>query len=300
MKTRAILAIAVAAALATAVVVSARDGLKIYISADMEGVVGTVTGDQLGPSGFEYQRAREWMTHEVNAAIDAAFEAGATEILVSDSHGNGQNLLLEKLPKNVQVIRSWPRPLMMMEGIDETFDGAIFLGYHSSTTNPDGVRAHTMSSARLAAVRLNGVEMSEGSFNAAIAGHFGVPVLMVSGDDAVVEEVRSVVGDIEGAVVKWAISFHAAKTLHPEAAYELIAEKVKAAIERIDDFKPFTFEEPITAEITFKNYRPSEVLAYLPIVERIDSHSVRFVGKDMVEVSRFFAFALNYNAGLEP
>jgi len=102
-------------------------GKKIFISADMEGVVGAVTGEQLGPSGFEYQRFREFMTAEVNAAIQAAREAGATEILVADSHGNGQNLLFEKLPKDVQVIRSWPRPLGMMEGIDKSFDGAFFL-----------------------------------------------------------------------------------------------------------------------------------------------------------------------------
>lgn len=112
----------------------AQAGLKLYISADMEGVVGVVTGDQLGPSGFEYQRFREFMTQEVNTAIEAAFEAGATEIVVSDSHGNGENLLLERLPANVVVVRSWPRPLSMMEGIDASFDGAIFLGYHTSTT----------------------------------------------------------------------------------------------------------------------------------------------------------------------
>ncbi|HST23771.1 MAG TPA: M55 family metallopeptidase, partial [Blastocatellia bacterium] len=128
--------------------------VKIYISADMEGIVGVVTNEQLGPQGFEYNRAREFMTAEVNAAIEAAFQAGATEIVVSDSHGNGQNLLIEKLPKAVTIVRSWPRPLMMMQGIDETFDGAIFIGYHTGTSNATGVRAHTISSARLADVRL--------------------------------------------------------------------------------------------------------------------------------------------------
>ena len=94
--------------------------MKVYISADMEGVVGAVTGDQLGPTGFEYQRFRRFLTNEVNAAIAAAREMGATEILVSDSHGNGENLLIEELPQDIQLIRSWPRPLMMMEGIDES------------------------------------------------------------------------------------------------------------------------------------------------------------------------------------
>src|SRR5574341_1464610 len=164
----------------------AQPQLKLYLSADMEGITGVVTDEQLGPSGFEYQRFREFMTAEVNAAIEAAFAAGATEILVSDSHGNGQNLLIEKLPKNVQIVRSWPRPLMMMQGIDETFDGAIFIGYHSSTTNPEGVRAHTMSSANLADVRLNGTSMPEAGINAAIAGHFNVQIMMISCDDAII------------------------------------------------------------------------------------------------------------------
>ena len=100
------------------------ESMKIYISADLEGVVGAVTGEQLNPSGFEYERFREFMTAEVNACITAAVTAGATEIIVSDSHGNGQNLLIEKLPKDVLVVRSWPRPLAMMQGLDETFDGA--------------------------------------------------------------------------------------------------------------------------------------------------------------------------------
>ncbi len=273
---------------------------KVYISADMEGVVGVVTGAQLGPSGFEYATARRYMTQEVLAAIRGARAAGATEILISDSHGNGQNLLLDELPLDVTVVRAWPRPLMMMEGIDETFDAAIFIGYHAGTTNPDGVRAHTMSSARLADIRLNSQSVPEGGINAAIAGHFGVPVVMVSGDDAAVAEVSHVVGDIEGAVVKWNYSFHSARTLMPEAAYALIEEKVEAALRRLDDFEPLVLETPITLDVRFKNYRPSQLLAYLPIVERTDAHSIRYVADDMVAVSEFLEFMLNYEAGLEP
>lgn len=274
--------------------------MKIYISADMEGVVGVVTNEQLGPQGFEYQRFREFMTQEVNAAIEAAFEAGATEIVVSDSHGNGQNLLIEKLPKNILLVRSWPRPLMMMQGIDETFAGAIFIGYHTGTTNPQGVRAHTISSARLADVQLQGVSVSEAGINAAIAGHFSVPVIMVSGDDAVVKETTALLGDVEGATVKWASGFHSAKTLMPEVAYQLIREKVKKAIGRIRDFKPYKLKAPIRLDVRFKNYRPSEMLSYLSIVERTDAHSIKFTGKDMIEVSKFLEFIVTYEPSLEP
>ena len=297
---REVWSLLMASALLNPSVASGQRGLKVYISADMEGVVGVVTDQQLGPSGFEYTRFREFMTQEVIAAIEGARDAGATEILVSDSHGNGQNLLIEKLPQDITLVRAWPRPLMMMQGIDETFDAAIFIGYHASTDNPYGIRAHTMSSGRLASVKLNGTPMPEAGINAAIAGHFGVPVVMISGDDAIVDEARRLLGDIEGAVVKWSIGFHSGRTIMPEAAYELIRAKAAAALRRLDDFSPYRLQTPITADVRFKNYRPSEVLAYLPIVERTDSHSIRFVGGNMVEVSKFFEFMLYYNPSLSP
>jgi D-amino peptidase len=266
----------------------------------MEGITGVVTSEQLGPTGFEYARFREFMTEEVNAAIEAAREAGATDIVVSDSHGNGQNLLIEKLPKDIWVIRSWPRPLMMMQGIDQTFAGVVFIGYHTATTNPQGVRAHTISSARLADVRLNGMSVSEAGLNAAIAGHFNVPVIMVSGDDALVKETQALLGNIEGAVVKYASGFHSAMTMTPEAGQQLIREKVKAAMARLKNFKPYKVAGPVQLDVRFKNYRPSEVLSYLSVVERVDAHSIRYVGKDMLDVAKFLEFIMTYEPGLEP
>ena len=274
--------------------------LKVYISVDLEGIGGVVTSDQLGPAGFEYARARQWMTDEALAAIQGAKDAGATEIVISDSHGNGESLLIDLLPADVRIVRSWPRPLMMMQGIDETFDAAIFIGYHSSTTNPAGVRAHTISSARLADVRLNGVSVPEAGINAAIAGQFNVPVVMISGDDAAVAEAQSIIGNIEGAVVKWNYSFHSARTIMPEAAYDLIREKVKRALARLKDFKPYKLKTPIQLDVRFKNYRPAEMLSYLSIVERTDSHSIKFMGKDMTEVAKFLEFITTYEPGLEP
>lgn len=290
-----------AALILVSLTVAAQEGgLKIYISADMEGVVGAVTGEQLGPGGFEYERFREFMTAEVNACIDAARAAGATEFLVSDSHGNGQNLLIERMPDDVMIVRSWPRPLAMMEGIDDTFDGVIFLGYHASTANTRGVRAHTMSSANITGLRLNGIEMTEGSMNAAIAGHFGVPVIMVSGDDVAVAENQVLIGDIEGAVVKWAKGFHSAQTLTPEAAYEVIRTRTASAISRIDDFSPYVLETPIELELSLKHYQPVELLSYLPNVEKVNSHTIRYVGEDMIDISKFLRVATGYRIDLQP
>ena len=272
-------------------------GKKIFISADLEGVVGAVTGEQLGPGGFEYNRFREFMTAEVNAAIKAAKSAGATEILVADSHGNGQNLLIEKLPKDVKLIRSWPRPLGMMEGIDSSFDGVIFTGYHASTDNLQGVRAHTFSSATLTSLKVNGKVMTEGSWNAAVAGEFGVPVIMISGDDAAVNEVKSLIGNVEGAIVKENISFHSAKSLHPEAAYDLIAEKTLYAVKNIKKYKPYKIKGPITVSVAFKNYQPSQILSYLKMFNRIDSHTIEFKAKNMIEASHIMRVVLDYKGG---
>ena len=274
--------------------------LKVYISADLEGIAGVVSGDQLGPTGFEYGRAREWMTGEVLAAIAAARESGATEIVVSDSHGNGESLLIDQLPDDVRIIRSWPRPLMMMEGIDSTFAAAILIGYHSGTTNPAGVRAHTLSSATLAAVSLNGVSVPEAGISAAIAGRFGVPVVLISGDDVAVAEARRLLGDVEGAVVKRAISFHSASTMPPKAAQQLIGERVKAALARRTAFKPYVVRAPVQLDVVFKNYRPAEILAYLPMVERTTAHSIRFAGRDIIEVSKFLEFINTYEPGIAP
>jgi D-amino peptidase len=293
---------ALSAALAVTLVVpaAAQERLKVYISADMEGVAGVVTADQLGPPGFEYERFRGFMTDEVLAAIEGARSAGATEFLVSDSHGNGENLLIERFPKDVQIVRSWPRPLAMMQGIDASFGAVLFVGYHASTTNPEGVRAHTMSSAHLADLKLNGVSMPEAGLNAAIAGQFGVPVAMISGDDAIVKEAQALLGPIVGAVVKWNYGFHSARTLTPQAACDAIREAARRAVAERKSRKPFTVTTPVTLDLRFKNYRPAEVLAYLPIVERTDAHAIRFRGKDMVEVSRFLEFVDEYEPGLAP
>jgi D-amino peptidase len=274
--------------------------MNVYISADIEGIAGIVTADELGPQGFEYQRAREFMTGEVLAAVEGARDAGATRIVVSDSHGNGLNLLIERFPEDVEIVRSWPRPLQMMEGIDASFDAALFIGYHTAATNPAGVRAHTFSSAHLSAVLLNGTAASEAYVNAAIAGHFGVPVVLVSGDDVVVRETQGFLPGITGVTVKRALGFHSAQTLTPAAARERIRAGVRSALERRAGISPFVLEAPVTVDVVFKNYRPAELLDYLPIVERPAARTIRHTAEDMVALSRFMQFILSYQPDLAP
>ncbi len=274
---------------------------KILISVDMEGIAGVVTGEQLGPSGFEYQRFRKFMTDETLAAIEGAIEAGAQEIIVADAHGNGQNLLIEKLPENVSLIRSWPRRFGMVGGIDNSFDGVILIGYHSSTHNMEGVRAHTFSSAKLTKVKVNDIPVSEGMWAAMVTGHFDVPVIMISGDDIATKEVNDFLGNVEVAVVKEALGFHSAKSRTPAAAIKIIKEASLKAVKNIRNYKPYKLSgSSVTLEVSFKNYQPSQILAYLSIIERVDSHSIRFVGKNMVEVADFFVFLMEYSSGIEP
>lgn len=274
--------------------------MKIHISVDMEGIAGVVTNDQLGPGSFEYERFRNFMTKEAVAAVNGAKAAGATEIVVADAHGNGENLLIEQFPPDVRVVRAWPRRLGMMGGIDSSFDAAIFIGYHASTNNLSGVRAHTFSSARLTRVSLNGIVVTEGANNAAVAGHFGVPVIMIAGDDAAVAEVRSLVGPMEAAETKKSLGFHAANTLTPQASCDLIEKTARMAVANVKKFKPYVIKGPIVLELGLKHYTPTEILGYLKGVTRVDSHTIRWTGADIVEVSDFLQFLTHFSLNMEP
>ncbi|NKB88243.1 MAG: aminopeptidase [Acidobacteria bacterium] len=296
-----LVAVMIGGSLAAGVDASPQNGPKIYISADLEGVTGAVTGEQLGPGGFEYERFRRFMTEEVLAAIEGARAAGAGEILVSDSHGNGQNLVLEMLPDDIKIVRSWPRDLTMMAGLDESFDGAIFIGYHAGTTNPEGVRAHTMSSATLTDIRINDHSSNETVWNAAVAGALGVPVIAISGDDATIAEARASLGaGFEEAVVKWAHSFHSATTLTPAAGQRVIRDAAERAVRNLGRAQPYVVSSPVRVTVRFKHYQPSQLLAYLPWFDRIDAHAVEYDAADMIEAASILVFLRSYRADIAP
>lgn len=277
-----------------------KPALKVYISVDMEGVAGAVTADQLIPGGFEYERFRRFMTDEAVAAVRGAKAAGATEVVVSDSHGNGENLLIELFPKDVRIVRSWPRHGEMMAGLDSSFGAAVFVGYHASTTNPNGVRAHTISSAHFTRVALNGTAVTEAELNAAFAGALGVPVVFISGDDAAISEVTKRLGSIESVITKKSLGFHSAESLTPAAACDQIYQGVLSAVSHREQRKPYVLTVPITLEISFKSYTSAEIVSYLRSVERSDAHSIRFVGRDMAEIMDFIVFLDYYSPDMAP
>lgn len=266
---------------------------RLYISADIEGVAGVVSGDHMSPGKFEYEKAREWMTAEVVAACNGAFSSGIDEVVVSDSHGNGQNLLIDQLPDQVQVVRSWPRPLCMMEGIDiGDYVGAMLIGYHSGASDLRGVLAHTLHGGAIQEVRINGQVASETVISSATAAHFGVPIIMVSGDDAYIEHAQTVLPNIETVTTKWSSSFTSARMLLPRLVAEKITTASQDALSRLGDFKAARVPDNIEVEITCLRRNGAELMSYLPCVERIDAHSIRFVGKDMIEVSKFLQFSI--------
>ena len=265
---------------------ASQPGLKVFISADMEGITGVVQPSQLGPAGFDYARAREWMTAEVNAAVEGAKAAGATSFVIADSHGNAQSLLIDRLPTDVQVVRGFPRPMSMMQGIDASFAAAVFIGYHASEMTPGAVRGHTFSSAKLLGVTLNGTEVSEGMFNAAIAGHFGVPVVFVSGDSHAVSQLKTAVPGIEGAVVKEPLGYHSAMTHTPAHGQQMIRDGVRAALTRRAGIKPYTVTSPITLDVGFKLTLDAERASYLPGLTRSGAHTIRGTLPDMLTIVR--------------
>jgi D-amino peptidase len=251
--------------------------LKVFISADMEGVGGVSTWSvQASSKGREYEKFRQLMTKEVNAAIAGAYEAGATEVVVADSHGDAQNIDIEALDRRVRLIRAWPRPLGMMQGIDASFGAVVFVGYHAAEGREAAVLSHTFSGTIAA------------GFNAAIAGDFGVPVVFLSGDQTICEDARKLLGPIETAAVKEATGFYSASMMHPEEAQKLIREGVKRGVERRAELKPYRVARPVKLKIRFNDAVNAEVVSYLPGVERPAGNVIVFTGRDMIEVSRFF------------
>ena len=269
---------------------------RLFISADMEGVAGVVSKAQYAPGERDYERARKWMTSEVVAACDAALATGVEEIVVADAHFHAENILIDELPEQVQLVRSWPRELMMSQGVEVgSYDGALFLGYHSGSRAMHGVLAHTFS-GDVIELTLNGMLMSETTFNAAIVGHFGVPVIMVSGDDAYTEYATEVLGPIETATVKWAYGAISERTKSLRASCTLITEKVKAALGRVDEFSLYRLDGPLDLQIEISTRLKAEILAFVPGVERLSSHRIGIQVSDIVAASRFMNLYLRINA----
>lgn len=268
---------------------------KIYITVDMEGIGPAVSQTQTRPGDSEYEKARKWLTSEVNACIEGCLEAGAGEIVVADSHWNAQNILPDELNENVYLIRGFPRPMMLMEGIDNTFDGVMIIGAHAKEGTAGAVISHTVWGTKFFDIKLNGISVSETLLNAIIAGEYNVPVIFVAGDQFITDEAKKVLGNVEVVVTKESIGWLSAKTRHPKKVYGDIKEKCKTAVSKIMDFKPYKISTPIKMEIVFKNTYDAEALSFIPGFKRIDGHTVLFEAKNVKEVSGVIAGIFSIN-----
>src|SRR5215211_1550549 len=245
--------------------------MKILIAVDMEGITGVTTWNQVTPGHAEYMRFRKLMTQDVNAAIRGACEVGAQEVIVADGHWNGSNILIEELDPRAKLNTGSPSPFSMMEGIDESVDAVFFIGYHARNGSPYAILDHTWSSKTVANVWLNDMLTGEYGLNAAVAGHFGVPVIMVSGDQTACAQMTELLGEVETAVVKQASSRFAAECLAPEVTREMICLSAERAVERLaqgDVPAPFVLDTPVTVTVEFFTSDMADRATRIPFTKR--------------------------------
>lgn len=271
--------------------------MKVFLSVDIEGVAGVVDRLQgnIDQGGREFELGRLLMTEEANAAIEGALEAGATEFVVNDSHAQMRNLLPHELHPKATLIQGKIKHRFMVEGLDDSFDAVFIIGYHGAAGVPDAVLSHAFHPYEL---RYNGVVFSEIGLTASVAGHFGVPVALVTGDDAAVRDARALLPEHVGVSVKRGITRLAGESLHPTEARKRIREGARTAIERLHEFTPMEVAKPVTVEIDHYWSLEADLTALIPGVERIGNRSVRFQSPDALEAYRTFLAAYYIRQGV--
>jgi len=260
--------------------------MKVLISVDMEGITGVTCWDDVDHTKPAYERFRRVMTAEVNAAVEGALMAKATAVLVNDSHGGMRNVLIEELHPRAELISGWPKPLGMMCGVDSGADLAFLVGYHAKAGTPHAILDHTWSASYVHACYLNGQELGEIGMSAALAGHFGVAVALVVGDQAATEEAQALLGEnLQTVAVKQAFSRESARNLPLEFIQGRIRLAAKEAIEGVRP-EPLALKAPVTVAIEFMTSLQAEGAAMLPGAQRVSGRRVEWTGEDVVEAFR--------------
>jgi D-amino peptidase len=256
--------------------------VKVFISVDMEGISGVSCWDDVDPGKPSYARFRRVMTAEVNAAVDGALQAQAAAVLVNDSHGGMRNVLIEELNYRAELISGWPKPLGMMTGVDSGVDVAFLIGCHARAGTPHAIMDHTWSGSRVYRLTVNGQELGEVGLNAALAGHFGVPVALVAGDRAVTEEARALLGpNLVTCAVKEALSRESVRCLPPERAHGMLRAAALRAL-RESPPAPLVIESPVTISVDFVNSLQAEAAGSLPGARRTGGRTVEWTGEDVI------------------
>jgi D-amino peptidase len=260
--------------------------MHVLISADMEGISGVVLENHASQEHREYERFRKLMTAEVNAAIEGAIDGGATRVTVNDSHGGMANILIEELHTGAELISGAPKPLGMMEGIGSHVDAVFLIGYHAASGTGAAVLEHTWT-GRIVELRLNRQPVGEMELNAALAGAYGVPVVLVTGDQAVTAAARALPGKVETVTVKEGITRSAARCFHPRLVHERIRQAATRALREHGGI-PFVIPPPVTLSITFIRAAHADMAELIPGCRRVDGRTVEWSGDDMVTVYRVF------------
>ncbi len=265
--------------------------MKILIAADMEGITGVTNWDQVDPHHAEYPRFRRLMTGDVNAAVRGVCASGVKDILVTDGHERGSNILIEELDPCAQLVCGYYSPLAMVQGIDQGINGVILVGYHARAGSQNGILDHTWSSRRVANLWLNDILVGEYGLNGAVAGHFNVPVIMLTGDQTVCAQATELLGPIETVVVKTALSRIAAVCLPPEVTEELIQKAALQAMKRLqagEAPKPFVISPPVHVAIDFNSTEQADQASLFPGSKRMDGRRLTFTSGDML--AAYYAF----------
>ena len=262
--------------------------MKIFLSSDLEGTAGVVDWDQCRPGGAQYGYYCGLLTGEVNAAIEGAQEAGASEFVVNDSHGRMANLRPDELAGSARYLSGRFKPMYMMEGLDATFDAAMFVSYHGSMGSAGSALSHTYFPGAFAEVTLNGIVAGEAGINALVALAFGVPVVLITGDGTTAEEFTPFSPGVHTAVVKRSVTRFAAESLHPAAARDLIRTKARAAVEGVALAASPTVALPATLGITFRTSDHADLAVRVGGVVRTGPLTATATGSDPLELFRTF------------
>jgi D-amino peptidase len=262
--------------------------LKVLISADGEGISGITSSDELVKGKPEYERFRHLMTADVNAAVEGAAAAGATEIVVNDSHWGMNNILPEELDGRADLVRGFHKPLCMMHGVDDDIDTVLCVGYHAMVGHSDGVANETMIGREMIEIRMNGRPVGELDINATIAAHYGKAISLVTGDDAFVAEAKAALGDVESSITKFAVDRWTARCVGLDRSRASIRDAAERAVRRAakGDFKPLKVKTPITYEVEFTSTSEALMGALVPGAERTSHRIVTFKGDDALAAWR--------------
>jgi len=269
--------------------------VKVYISVDMEGVAGISHGKPTNRGDDLYPLAVELMNGEANAAIEGAFAGGATEVTVNDSHGQMFNLTPEKLDPRARLVQG-KKPYSMVESArDGGFHVALFVGYHARAGHPRGTIAHTYT-GKVTLATINDRPVTEAAMNALYLGALGVPVGMVSGDDALAEELKDWFPWAELVVVKRGVSWQAADSLHPSKARDLIREGARTAVDRRarhdESLVPLTVDSPLKLRIAFAHPGQADIAATIPGFTRVGDRGINYESDDPITIYRAFLSAV--------